>query len=58
MTFFDGFLAVVGLVSIMTIIFWIVGRVDPKVREDEITEWLYDFLFNTDLVVDEVYESE
>ena len=58
MTFFDGFLAVVGLFSIMTIIFWIVGRVDPKVREDEITEWLYDFLFNTDLVVDEVYESE
>ena len=58
MTFFDGFLAVVGLVSIMTIIFWIVGRVDPKIREDEITEWLYDFLFNTDLVVDEVYESE
>lgn len=58
MTFFDGFLAVVGLLSIMTIIFWIVGRVDPKVREDEITEWLYDFLFNTDLVVDEVYESE
>lgn len=58
MTFFDGFLAIVGLLSIMTIIFWIVGRVDPKVREDEITEWLYDFLFNTDLVVDEVYESE
>ncbi len=58
MTFFDGFLAVVGLLSVATIIFWIVGRVDPKVREDEITEWLYDFLFNTDLVVDEVYESE
>lgn len=58
MTFFDGFLAVVGLLSVATIIFWIVGRVDPKVREDEITEWLYDFLFNTNLVVDEVYESE
>ena len=58
MTFFDGFHAVVGLLSVATIIFWIVGRVDPKVREDEITEWLYDFLFNTDLVVDEVYESE
>lgn len=58
MTFFDGFLAVVGLLSVATIIFWIVGRVDPKIREDEITEWLYDFLFNTDLVVDEVYESE
>lgn len=51
MTIFDGFMIVVGLFSMLTIIFWAVGRVDPEIRENEITEWLYDFLFNTDIDV-------
>ena len=58
MSFFEVFLLIVGIFSWLTIIFWIVGRVDPEVRENEITEWLYDFLFNTDLEVDDVYELE
>lgn len=57
MTFFDGFIAVVGLFNLLAIIFWVVGRIDPKVQENEVTEWLYDFLFNTDIDVDEVYEQ-
>ena len=58
MTFFDGFVAVVGLLSIATIIFWIVGKLRPEIREDEVTEWLYDLLFNTDIDVDDVYELD
>lgn len=56
MTFFDGFVMIVGLFNIATIIFWIVGKLRPEIREDEVTEWLYDFLFNTDIDVEDVYE--
>lgn len=58
MTFFDGFVMITGLFCIATIIFWIVGKLRPEIREEEVTEWLYDFLFNTDLDVDETYELD
>lgn len=55
MTMFDVFMMLVGLLSVATIIFWIVGKLRPEIREDEVTEWLYDFLFNTDI---DVYEQD
>ena len=55
MTFFDGFVAITGLFCIAVIVFWIVCKLEPEVREDEVTEWLYDFLFNTDI---DVYEQD
>lgn len=58
MTFFNGFMALTGLFSIAIIIFWIVCKLTPEVREDEVTEWLYDFLFNSDLDVNEIYEQD
>lgn len=60
MTIFDGFMAVTGLFCYAVIIFWIVGKLRPEIREEEVTEWLYDFLFNTDIQVDdaEVYEQD
>ena len=58
MTFFNGFMMVVGLFSFATIIFWIGGKLRPEIREDEVTEWLYDFLFNPDIDVDDVYELD
>ena len=58
MTFFDGFVAITGLFCIAVIVFWIVCKLAPEVREDEVTEWLYDFLFNSDLDVNEIYEQD
>lgn len=58
MTFFDGFVAITGLFCIAVIVFWIVCKLTPEVREDEVTEWLYDFLFNSDLDVNEIYEQD
>ena len=58
MTLFDGFMAITGLFCIAVIIFWIVCKLTPEVREDEVTEWLYDFLFNSDLDVNEIYEQD
>lgn len=58
MTFFNCFMAVVGIVCGLTIIFWVACKVKPSLLDNERIEAIYDFIVGYDPDTDEVYETE
>ena len=53
MTFFDWFMAVLGMVCLVTIIFLVTCKVKPSVLKTEKVKVIYDFMVGND-----VYETE
>ena len=58
MTFFNCFMAVVGIVCDLTLIFLVACKVKPSLLDNEKIEDIYDFIVGYDPDTDEVYETE
>ena len=58
MIFFNCFMAFVGIVCDLTIIFWVACKVKPSMLDNERIEAIYDFIVGYDPDTDEVYETE
>lgn len=58
MTFFNCFMAFVGIVCDLTIIFWVACKVKPSLLDNEKIEAIYDLIVGYDPDTDEVYETE
>lgn len=48
MTFFNCFMAVVGIVCDLTIIFWVACKVKPSLLDNEKIEAIYNFIVGYD----------
>jgi len=44
MTFFDWFMAVIGIICMITIIFWVVCKIRPELRKNKTINDLYSFI--------------
>ena len=58
MTFFECVIAIIGIVSWLTIIFWAACRIKPALLKNERIKEIYEFIVGYDVEVIEVYESD
>ncbi len=57
MTFFDWFMALIGIANMITLIFWIVCRVKPVILRNDKVRFLYNFIEGDDYA-NILYETE
>ena len=54
MTFFDWFMAILGLINVAALIFWVACELKPELRRNKIVNESYKFFIG----YDDLYETE
>ena len=58
MTYFDWFMAIVGIICDLTIIFGIACKVKPSILKNEKAKSAYDFIVGYETNAEDLYETE